>query len=85
MQTKKNILTAVFLAAACMAAAGQGAREILRRMEYSMRGDASYPEMTMETVRPRYTREISMRSWSLGDDYVLICYLTCKIPGNRIP
>ncbi len=75
MKTKKNILTAIFLAAVCMAATGQDAREILRRMEHNMRGDASYSEMTMETVRPRYTREISMRSWSLGDDYVLI-YVT---------
>jgi hypothetical protein len=34
-----------------MAATGQDAREILRQMEHNMRRDASYPEMTMETVR----------------------------------
>jgi len=50
-------------------------REIIAQMEHNMRGDASYNEMTMETVRPRYTREISLRSWSLGDDYSLI-YIT---------
>ncbi len=50
----------------------QDAREILERVEYNMRGDASYSEMTMETVRPRYTREISMKSWTLGDDYALV-------------
>ncbi len=53
----------------------QDSREILERVEYNMRGDASYSEMTMETVRPRYTREISMKSWALGDDYSLI-YVT---------
>ncbi len=46
--------------------------EIIRKMELNMRGDASYNEMTMETVRPRYTREIALRSWRLGDDYSLI-------------
>jgi outer membrane lipoprotein-sorting protein len=46
--------------------------EIIRLMEDNMRGDASYTEMTMEVVRPRYTREISMRSWTLGDDFALI-------------
>jgi len=53
-------------------AAADDPREIIRDMEQNMRGDASYNEMTMETVRPRYTREISLRSWSLGDDYSLI-------------
>lgn len=50
----------------------QDPREIIRKVENNMRGDASYTEMTMTTVRPRYTREISMKSWSLGEDYALI-------------
>ncbi len=50
-------------------------RAILERMEDNLRGDASYSEMTMKTVRPRYTREITFKSWTLGDDYALI-YVT---------
>ena len=53
----------------------QDPKEIVRTMEKNMRGDASYQEMTLETVRPRYTREVSMNTWSLGDDYSLI-YVT---------
>lgn len=53
-------------------AMAQDTREILRRVEDNMRGDASYTEMTMTTVRPRFTREVSMKSWSLGEDYALI-------------
>jgi outer membrane lipoprotein-sorting protein len=75
MMLNRITLTAILLAIVPMAAIGQDAKEILRRMEYNMRGEASYSEMTMETVRPRYTREISMRSWTLGDDYALI-YVT---------
>ncbi len=75
MKPKLITLTAFFLAFFSMTAASQDAKEIIRRMEDNMRGDASYQEMTMETVRPRYTREITMKAWSLGDDYALI-YIT---------
>lgn len=50
----------------------QDPREIIRQMEDKMRGEASYAEMTMTSVRPRFTREISMKSWSLGEDYAMI-------------
>jgi len=53
-------------------AIAQDAAEILDRMEQVMRGDSGYSEMTMKIVRPRYEREISMRSWHLGTDYSLI-------------
>jgi outer membrane lipoprotein-sorting protein len=71
--TSLCIVTSMFLVS--NPARADDPREIIHRMEQNMRGDASYNEMTMETVRPRYTREISLRSWTLGDDYSLI-YVT---------
>jgi outer membrane lipoprotein-sorting protein len=71
--TSLCIVTSMFLVS--NPARADDPREIIDRMEQNMRGDASYNEMTMETVRPRYTREISLRSWTLGDDYSLI-YIT---------
>ncbi len=50
----------------------QDPQEIVHRVEVNMRGETSYTEMTMTTVRPRFTREISMKSWSLGDDFAMI-------------
>lgn len=50
----------------------QNAAEILDRMEQVMRGDSGYSEMKMKIVRPRYEREISMRSWHMGTDYSLV-------------
>jgi outer membrane lipoprotein-sorting protein len=47
-------------------------KEIIRKMEEQMRGDQSYTEMKMTIVRPRYTREMEMKSWSKGEDYSLI-------------
>jgi outer membrane lipoprotein-sorting protein len=41
-------------------------------MEDVMRGESSYAEMTMTIDRPRYTREISMKAWALGEDFSLI-------------
>lgn len=71
---KKMLIPAIGLLA-CLSLSAQDPREIISRMEDNMRGTSSYTEMTMETVRPRYTREISMKSWSLGDEYALI-YVT---------
>ncbi len=48
------------------------AKSIIQKMEDQMRGESSYFELTMTTVRPRYTREVTMKSWSLGDDYAMI-------------
>lgn len=63
------ILPAIFPA---FQARSQDATAIIRQVDENMRGDASYTEMTMTTVRPRYTREIAMKGWSLGNDYSLI-------------
>ncbi|TVP59555.1 MAG: outer membrane lipoprotein-sorting protein [Halomonadaceae bacterium] len=46
--------------------------EIIERMEATMRGESQYAEMTMKIVRPRYEREVSMRSWLKGRDHSLI-------------
>ena len=50
----------------------QTASEIIDMMEDAMRGESSYAEMTMTIERPRYTRDVSMKAWSLGNDYSLI-------------
>jgi len=48
------------------------ALSILTKVEHQIRGESSYSEMTMTIVRPRFTREISMKTWSKGDEYSLI-------------
>lgn len=50
----------------------QGAADIIIKMEERMRGDSNFAEMTMTIERPRYTREVSMKSWSLGNDFSMI-------------
>jgi outer membrane lipoprotein-sorting protein len=52
--------------------AQESARQIIEKMEDQMRGETAIVEMTMTTVRPRYTRDVSMKTWSKGEDYSLI-------------
>ena len=54
----------------------QTATEVVRKAEENARGIKSLQaEMTMTIVRPKWSREVSMKMWSKGDDYALI-YIT---------
>lgn len=51
----------------------QDASSIVRKAEEKARGVKSLQaEMTMTIVRPKWTREVSMKTWSKGDEYALI-------------
>lgn len=50
----------------------QNATEIIQKVDAKMRGESSRSEMTMTIVRPDWSREISMKVWSLGNEYSLI-------------
>ena len=50
---------------------GQDPAEIIQKSEDLMRGASSEASMTIEIVRPKWSREISMRNWSLGTEFAL--------------
>ncbi len=50
----------------------QDATEIVRESYEKVNGTSSYIEMTMEIVRPNWTRSISMKTWALGMDYSMV-------------
>lgn len=50
----------------------QNAKEIITKMHETTRGESSFAEMSMTIERPRFSRDVSIRSWSLGDDFSLI-------------
>jgi outer membrane lipoprotein-sorting protein len=58
--------------AAPAAAPAPDPTEIVRRAEEHVRGKTSYTELTMTLVRPGWTRELAMKSWSRGSDQSLI-------------
>ena len=47
------------------------ALEIVQRADDNRRGKTSYSEITMTIIRPSWTREIGVKSWSKGTDYSL--------------
>lgn len=53
----------------------QDVEEIVRQADEKFRGLSSRGEMTMIIERPSWSRTVSMKSWSLGNDYSMI-YIT---------
>lgn len=50
----------------------QDATEIVQRMDEKMRGETLSAEVTMTIVRPDWSREVSLKSWSRGTEYTMI-------------
>lgn len=51
------------------------ASDIIKMADDKNRGVTNRSEMTMTIVRPSYTRSVSMKAWSKGNDFALI-YIT---------
>ncbi len=51
------------------------ATEVVRRADLHLRGETSCTELTMRIERPDWTRELSLRAYSLARDYSLIYVL----------
>jgi hypothetical protein len=52
--------------------ASMDAKGIVERSDKQMRGDSSYSELTMNIVRPDWSRSMSMKSWTKGTDLSLV-------------
>ena len=72
MKLKLLIFTLLTIASAVNA---QDIKEIIRQADEKFRGSSSQGEMTMIIERPSWSREVSMKNWTLGNDYSLI-YIT---------
>lgn len=51
---------------------GQSATDIVREADQKLKGLSSEASMTIRIVRPTWQREISLKTWSKGDEYALI-------------
>jgi outer membrane lipoprotein-sorting protein len=68
----KTLWTLCLLVISISALNAQDATEIVRRADLQMRGESSYAEMVMSIIRPTWKRDITMKSWSKGNDNALI-------------
>jgi outer membrane lipoprotein-sorting protein len=73
MKTRRQMLVwgILFLTSSGLQAQTPTAAEIVKRADDNRRGSSSYSEIRMTIVRPSWSREIGMKSWSKGDDYSL--------------
>jgi hypothetical protein len=55
-----------------IAAADLSARDVVDRADKLFRGQSNRAVITMKIIRPDWSRELSMKMWSKGDDYSLI-------------
>ena len=53
-------------------ALAETATEIVRKSDLKMRGESGYTEMTMKIIRPNWTRNMSMQSWTKGTKYAMV-------------
>jgi len=67
-----SLLLGFTLLTASQAQSSLSAKDIVEKADDKMRGESSEAEMTMTIVRPDWSREMSLKSWSKGDDYSLI-------------
>lgn len=50
----------------------QDAGEIVKKADERAKGKTSVSSITIQTVRPKYTREMTVKSWTKGNDWVMI-------------
>jgi outer membrane lipoprotein-sorting protein len=71
----KTILTLIAASLFSFNTIAQDVTEIIRKADEKFRGESSRGQTTMIIERPNWSREISMKTWSLGNEYSLI-YIT---------
>ncbi|MBI1286986.1 MAG: outer membrane lipoprotein-sorting protein [Flavobacteriales bacterium] len=65
-------LCVIFLFLFPLAGNAQTAKEIIEKADELTRGLSSQGSMTIQIVRPKWSREMTMKSWTLGTEYSLI-------------
>ncbi|HQX45507.1 MAG: outer membrane lipoprotein-sorting protein [Saprospiraceae bacterium] len=56
----------------CTKILSQDALEIVRRSEDRAKGKTSVAEMSIQTIRPEWKRDLKLKTWTLGNDFVVI-------------
>ena len=67
-----QILLISLLAGVFNTVSAQDAREIVRKADEKARGKSSVAQMTITTVRPKWTRSMRLKVWSKGTEYALL-------------
>ncbi|MCB0531929.1 MAG: outer membrane lipoprotein-sorting protein [Lewinellaceae bacterium] len=69
---RRNTILALLLLIFAGQAFAQDAREIVKKADEKARGNSSIAQMTITTVRPKWTRSMELKVWGKGTDYALL-------------
>jgi outer membrane lipoprotein-sorting protein len=72
IQMAKSVLICSLLILISALGASEDASVIIARSDSILRGEQRYSEMKMTVQRPRWNREVSMRTWTLGTKYSMV-------------
>ncbi len=68
-------MAAVFLSA-WLSPAEETAKEVIQKADQKIRGNSNKAEVSMEIIRPEWSRAMTMRTWSLGRQYSMVLILS---------
>jgi hypothetical protein len=72
----KKILILFFFTLSMIAFAfGQEAKDIVKKADAKARGKTSVASITIQTIRPGWIREMSVKGWTKGNDLTLVLVL----------
>jgi len=66
------LLAAVLFNAGFSFSSDLTAKDVIERADKLSRGESNHSELTMKIIRPSWSRELAMKSWSKGNTYALI-------------
>lgn len=69
---RQTITVLLVITSLCTILNAQDAKDIVAKANELIRANSSYTEMTMTVVKPDWSREITMKIWSLEPDYALV-------------
>lgn len=67
----RSLLLFLIVCGPMLMLAQPSAQEIITKAEDQLRGNSSEATISMTVVRPDYTRNVSFKSWALGEEYGL--------------
>lgn len=68
---KYTVITALLFLVNIGQLKAQTAKEIVQKADEKYRGQSSYSELVIEIIRPKWSREMTTKSWSQGTEYSL--------------
>jgi outer membrane lipoprotein-sorting protein len=77
IKMKQLAITSILFLISCLSinsiqAQNLSAKEIIQKVENTMRGSSNFSEIKMTIIRPDWSREMTMKSWAKGEELALI-------------